>query len=378
MKKKQRGIYKLSDPKRKAQWCWERKENGKRIRTFFFSFEEAAFCKRTAEAEARAHGASSRMMFSGLEQKEYRTAKEIVGDVSLIDVALFYRDHKDRFTTKKALVGVVAEDILIHLAENGTNKHRKKIERWFGRFCERFKGRMFDTITQEEVLKWLKGLSLSPATIRDATTITTFLYNKAKALGYTKELPVFDRSFMPKKELKEVEVYSTEEIRQILSYAHKTCPIWLPNIALRCFVGLRTAEASKMLWEWIDVDRRRILIPAEICKTRDAWVLQSPNLPDTVFKWLEQVPREKRVGKIPVPPVSLGTVIKLPLKNNGFRHTFCTMHISLYGSADKTATLLKHKGTSMLYKHYLGKLVSEEEARAYFALTPQSLSSSEK
>jgi len=47
------------------------------------------------------------------------------------------------------------------------------------------------------------------------------------------------------------------------------------------------------------------------------------------------------------------------------------MHVSLFDSADKTATLLKHKGTEMLYRHYLSKLVSKEEAEAYFALAPR-------
>jgi integrase len=312
-------------------------------------------------------------MFSGEEQKEYRTAKEIVGDVSLIDVALFFRDNRDKYISKKASVGVVVEDVLKNLNNTVTQQHRGKVERWFRRFEKAFDNKDFSSIQKKDVMEWIRGLKVAPGTIVDVARIITFLYARAESLGYTKERLHIDKNFIPKNELKEVEVYSTEEVSRILSYAHKNCSIWLPNIALRVFVGLRTSEASQMFWEWIDFEKKRIVVPAKICKTRDAWVLQSPNLPETVFEWLSLTPKEKRVGKIPCPPKRLSRVIKLPLKTNGFRHTFCTMHISLYGSADKTATLLKHKGTSMLYKHYLGKLVPEDEAKAYFNLTPQSL-----
>lgn len=372
MNAKRRGIYKVADTNRKARWCWERRENGKRRRTFFDTLEQALFFKQLAEADKRKTGASTHIMFSGEEQKEYFTAKEIVGGASLVQVALFYQEHRSKFAEKSAKVEVVIADVRKNLNNNYTEKHREKLDLWFNRFVTHFKGRNFETITKSEIMEWLKGLKLAPSTIKGAADTISFLYNRARSLDYTKERLIFDRSFMPEREMKEVSVYSTEEVAAIMSYAHKTCPIWLPNLALRAFVGLRTEEAAKMQWEWIDIEQKRIRIPAEICKTRDAWILQSPNLPDTVFKWLELTPREAREGPIPVPPKRLCRVIKLPLKTNGFRHTFCTMHISLFGSADKTATLLKHKGTSMLYKHYLGCLVSEEAARAYFELSPQS------
>lgn len=372
MKSTHKGIYKINDPKRKNKWCWERRVEGKRTRTFFFSLEEAIVCKKAAEADAKANGGSLRMVFDSKAQKEYLTAKEILNGVSLIESALFYRKHYEHLEVKSAPIEVVVREVLEHAGQGATEKHRKALEAQLWRFAEHFKGRQISMIQPKEILKWANSLGYAPNTVLWLMQKITFLFNRAKSLGYLREFDGFDKSLLPKAQKTPIEVYSLDEVSQILRYAHKTCPIWLPNIALRCFVGLRTEEASKMLWEWIDIERKKILIPAEICKTRDDWVLQSPNLPDTIFKWLKLTPEEKRVGKIPTPPRALGRVIKLPLKTNGFRHTFCTMHISLFGSADKTATLLKHKGTSVLYQHYLGKLVSEEEAKAYFSLTPHS------
>lgn len=374
MKNPHKGIYKISDPSRKKKWCWERRVQGKRARTFFFSLEEAIVCKRKAEADAKANGANLRLVFNAKMQKEYLTAKEIVGGISLVDVALFYQKHHEKFNTKTILAQSVVKDVLENAIHGEPTRHQKGLIKWSNLFAVQFKDRPIDSVTPKEVFKWVLSFKLAPGSMVWVMQKITFLFKRAKSLGLLREFNGFDKSFLPKVEKTPVEVYSTKDVARILVSTHKNNPQWLSNIALRSFVGLRTAEAHRMRWEWIDMERKKILIPAKICKTRDDWVLQSPNLPDTVFKWLELTPKEKRVGRIPSPPRSLIGRVEGKVKRNGFRHTFCTMHISLYGSADKTSTLLKHKGTSMLYSYYLGKLVSEEEARDYFNLTPQSLS----
>lgn len=370
MKSKHRGIYKLSDKARKSPWVWERRVNGKRMRTFFSSLEEATLCKRAAEAESRRTGADLRLMFDGDAQKEYFAAKNILGEVSLVDAAMFYRDHRALYELKPSPVEEVVEAVIASRGGGVTKLHASQQESCFRRFAGRFAGRQLSSISQSEVFAWLSELGLAPSSMKEMLSKIAFLFRRATRLGYLKSFDGFDKTFLPKSIRSPIEVYSTEEVREILRYARKTCPVWLPNLALRSFVGLRTAEASRMHWEWISFERKRILIPAEICKTRDDWVLQSPNLPETVFRWLALVPESRRVGAIPAPPRTLSAVVPAANKRNGFRHTFCTMHISLYGSADKTATLLKHKGSSMLYSHYLGKLVPEEEAREYFSLAP--------
>lgn len=54
------------------------------------------------------------------------------------------------------------------------------------------------------------------------------------------------------------------------------------------------------------------------------------------------------------------------------RHTFATMHVSLHGDPAKTAVLLRHRNQQRLWQNYLASLVSEEDAKAYFELSPQS------
>lgn len=372
MKSQHKGIYKLSDTTRKSKWCWERRIDGKRKRTFFISLAEAIVCKRKAESEARRTGANLRLMFDGDAQKEYFSAKQIVGNVSLVEAAMFYRENKHLVEVKHLPVEAVVEEVVGIQRDGVTKAHLRRRETALRRFAQAFKGRELPTITQKEIFAWIRTFSTAANTVRERANQIAYLMRRAVTLGYLRDFQPFDKLFFPKALPVPVEVYTAQEVDEILAVALKRCPQFMPTIALRCFVGLRSTEAAKMHWEWIDFERKKILIPAAICKTRDDWVLQSPNLPETVFRWLERVPQEKRTGRIPSPVGRLSVALGVPLKHNGFRHTFCTMHISLYGSADRTATLLKHRGTKMLFRHYLGKLVSQKEAQEYFALTPPS------
>jgi integrase len=52
------------------------------------------------------------------------------------------------------------------------------------------------------------------------------------------------------------------------------------------------------------------------------------------------------------------------------RHTFCTMLMSLYGDAAKVATWSRHANASQLYRSYVAKLVSRDEAKRFTAILP--------
>jgi hypothetical protein len=58
---------------------------------------------------------------------------------------------------------------------------------------------------------------------------------------------------------------------------------------------------------------------------------------------------------------------------NAMRHTFCTMMMSAYGDAAKVATWSRHTNASQLYKSYVAKLVSREEAQRFTEILPNAV-----
>ena len=55
--------------------------------------------------------------------------------------------------------------------------------------------------------------------------------------------------------------------------------------------------------------------------------------------------------------------------HNAMRHSFCTHHVSAYGSFEKTALLLRDDVGTMR-RHYLAHLHPKEESAAYFEILP--------
>lgn len=383
-----RGIRYLNDERRKMRYVYERRIDGKRVRTFF-STREAAIKGKEAAEEAMKTGADGRKVFNAAEQREYEAVKKIIGteeSASLIDVAIFWREHADLRKARQKTVLEVATEVKSYIARRNVSHAFMKTSRvYIDKLARRFGSREISTIKGRELTEWILSLNLSPTSIAGVRGLVSYFFRRACALEYISRVPAIDKTLLPKVPPVPVSTLTAEEAKRVLfstlnggrgenQTTGRTTREFLANIALRLFCGLRAAEAARMQWEWIDEERKRIIVPAKICKTRDDWVLQYPLLPDTVFRWLACVPASEKHGIIPAPSHEREQAIfraaGMEWKRNALRHTFCTMHVSLYDSADKTALLLKHRGTAMLYKHYLAKLVPKEEAEAYFAISP--------
>jgi len=373
-----KGIFLCKDKGRKCPWVWQRVVNGKRVRTFFATLEEAIAGKRRAELEVKNNGANAREIFSGDEQREYAAAKKICGgEVSVVEACLFWRENKQFFATKQATVNEVIEQALdITSKKNITREYISTLRSAYKKFAAVFGTRKIASICDREIIEWLMSLEYGALSKRNLSTRIVMLFKIAKTLDYVAVVPEIERTLLPKVPPVPVCVYTVEETRQILDIICKYYPQFIAFFALRFFCGLRNTETTKMCWEWIDEKRKRIVVPAQICKTRDNWVLQCPTLPDTIFHWLAVVPAKEKKGRIKSPYLStfiereLSGELPFEWKRNATRHTFCTMHISLCESAEKTGLLLRHKGTQMLYRHYLASLVPKVEAEAYFNLRP--------
>lgn len=371
-----RGISYVNDNGRKACWCWTRFVDGHRIRTFFATERAAVEAKAAAEAEAQ-KGADARRVFGAAAQREYDAAKQIIGgEASLVDIAMWWREHHELWATKSANVSLVVDKILANLRERNVSRAFYGATRYYlGRFAKDFGSRPISSFRGRELAEWILAWNKTPVTLADIRSKLNLLFNRARAMEYLAVAPTIPAELLPRVPPTPVSVYSVDDCEAIMAYLLTSKERErIPAVAIRMFCGLRNTEADNMRWEWVDEKHERIIIPAAICKTRDNWVLQSPALPGTIWKWLAVVPAEEKQGRFPaLYRIALMRILAgahVQYKKNGFRHTFCTMHISLENSAEKTALLLRHRGTQMLYRHYLAKLVPKEDAERFFAISP--------
>lgn len=338
-----------------------------KIKKFFHSKEDAILARDFHLSTITQKGPGS--LFASGELREYREAKALAGDVPLSQIVREWLSLTRPF--KKAPNVSAALDLWLgrcerkKLSERTLETYRisaKRIEAAFSK-------NTLAELNERRLLDWYYEMPGAARSRRGILTNALSWLNFCAESGWIEKAPTIRRHQLERELSSGVGVFSVREVEKILDTVLDRFPEYFPNMALRAYVGLRTVEASKMRWEWIDFARKRITVPAEICKTRDTWTLQAPNLPEKIFRCL--APYAKTSGAIPSPENDawerLLAALPVPWKHNGLRHTFCTMHISLCGDASRTATLLKHRGLSMLYKHYCGSLVSQCEAERYFA-----------
>lgn len=300
---------------------------------------------------------------------EYLRAKELAGETPLDDVVKAWRE----LTRPKDVpdCGHAIDAWLERQRAKGVSVSSVKLCEFAARkIFARFHALPLRDVTASLLVDWSYEMEgLAPRTRRNIVACAVQWLRFCARRGWIERAPEIERSELAREAPGSVGVLTLAQARELFAVVAAETPQFLPHFALRAFAGLRTAEAQRMRWEWIDFEARRIVVPAEICKTRDRHVLQAPSLPDAVFRRLE--PFRKAEGAIPFPAnvtwrARILSKLSFAWSKNALRHTFCTMHVTLRGEAATTAELLRHKSPRMLYSNYLGEKATLADAQAYF------------
>ena len=142
-----------------------------------------------------------------------------------------------------------------------------------------------------------------------------------------------------------------------------------PLIALCGLAGLRQQEAMRLTWEDVFRVADHVEITAAKSKTRSRRLVE---IVPALAAWLQ--PHRGQEGPLwthhrdtfHAQFAALREPHKIPSRNNGLRHAFCTYHYALHANENLTA---QQAGNSpaMIHAHYKG-LATKCEAEAWFAL----------
>jgi integrase len=111
---------------------------------------------------------------------------------------------------------------------------------------------------------------IAPSTVKRYTTVLRSILTLAYKLEYMDEdVGISRRIEFPKHEAPEVEVYTLEEVNQILAAAEIE-PIHIRTlIEIALFTGLRRGEIVGLKWEDIDLEKKRLSVRRSIYKPKD-------------------------------------------------------------------------------------------------------------
>ncbi len=361
--------------RKRQKYSFEKSIEGRRISRRFERRQDAEEFAKKFNLALYEHGSKS-VIIDPEEREKLKEIKKLCGGFDPVDAVKFWRQHHTEDLVNAPDLETCFGEFFTWLEKSGRSEaHIRSLKTTRKHFLGRFHGRRLESIRKQDLLDWiLSEKDLSPRSKKNLWTNThNFLSWCQNAKNWLLNVPKIDDRLLPKETKKPVTIWTADETEQAFRWLEKNAPECVPYFALRAFAGLRTLEARRMRWEWIDFKNHRITVPAEICKTRDAWVILPEFCPRTVFAWL--APWRKHEGQMHVPCGKLQSRITnaLPWKPNVLRHTFATMHVAFYHDEGKTILATRHTNITTLRANYRGVNQTSADAKKYFALRPSKI-----
>jgi integrase len=366
----------------RARWQLTIYAAGKRSRTFHETEAEAQTAW-TDHCRKKKRFGTDGATISPDESREFTEARRIIPNVDLRDAARFYLLHHPTGSVASTVADSYAEFIAAQESRGLSKRHLSGLRHHVGLFAESAHTRQIRSITGNAVLDWLAGLPLDARTVSNYYGSLCNFFNWCERRGLVSSAPTasIHEGDLPRLRPKPKTVLTVDQCAAMMAWIDEHAPKYAPWHALQLFAGIRRAEVSRMQWDWIDLEKQIITLPGwteggdRVVKTGDDWALH--DLPVNLWGWLAKY---QDTGKIAVPGNDTvkdwrGTdfpTIGIPSwPKNAMRHSFCTMLMSLHGDAAKVATWSRHTNASQLYKSYVAKLVSREEAERFVEILPQ-------
>jgi integrase len=354
---------------------------------------------------------SGEFLFDRKAAEDYEAAKRLVGEIALLEVARFWRLHHPEKKTE-TLSQWAPRFLTAIQTRVGETRHPKDLKSRVGAFLRAgFGDRLPATVTRQDVLGFLLE-SIPPPKDRTSASPRTRANHKAAIYNFFSWLleqsvitanPVdgITRRQLPKVVPQEVRALTLDEAARYLRACERYAPQIVAHEILQLISGVRADdEMADFRAEFVHPHTKEIVIPAAIAKTGVREVISQ--VEDSFWVWWEAYgPKEgllrppnyhrhwSRVRFLATisDPVKADEYAGLPLKKifglpelkaavkawpwNGRRRTFCTFHVAKYQSADRTALILRHRGSaSTLHRSYRGLGVTQEEGRQFFDLLP--------
>jgi integrase len=371
-------------------WLVEDRSRGKR-RLLNCASHDAARERANQVAEAIAKGKQAMLRLNRQDLDSYEIAKEAVapfnvgvhfacqewahaktmlaGRGCVLDAIRFYLEHGGDALTPKSF-DEAKEAFLQFKAQQGISKdQQRKIRSRLEKVAVRFGKRPLHSIIPGELEQFLAGFQLAPKTFNHYRKDLSALYNFARTNRFT------PKDFNPAREFKaategfrHVEFFKPEQMKKLLAAAQT--PADLLYLVLCGFAGLRPCETVRLRWEIIGEDFMRLPVGISGKKGRPRDVKIAENLKLWLAPYRKKsgrmLPEDFEIRTKPNELAKLAGIVWIP---DGLRHAFGTFRYATVKNIDVVSDEMGNT-REICKKHYINKLVTEQEANVWFAIKP--------
>jgi len=356
----------------RLKWVVDGSMNGKRVRRFFATKQEAeTYCAMK----------NTELLNKGIEGAQFPTSLRIMAQEGAEQLKPFGKtiadavDHYHRYleANQRSCTAQRCVDELLKTkrADGKSKRYLNDLAYRLGRFAMAFPNQMLSTITTAQIDDWLRVLDLSPQSRQNFRRVTYSLFEFAMSRGYAVENPV-GKTARVRVVGTAPGILTVSETARLLEAAS---PDILPCLAIGAFAGLRRAELERLDWSEVDFESGLIQVKAEKSKTAQRrFVPLQPNLRE----WL--LPLRQHKGNVMPEDFrrqfeavrEAAGIMKWP--DNALRHSFASYHLAHFKNAASTALELGHHDSRVTFAHYR-ELVKPKEAARYWQIKPSASAS---
>ncbi len=305
---------------------------------------------------------------------------------SLREAVEFFMRRNPASLPQRTVRAVVDELIEAKTKTKRGDKHLTDLGSRLGRFADAMQMNIAQ-VTGPMIETHLGGLNVAGRTRKNHLRHITSLFKFAVRKKYLPKdaMDEIEAVEKPEVELTEIEIFSPDELREILTAAR---PEIIPWLAVAAFAGLRNAELQRLDWNEVNLAERYIEVTAAKSKTASrrlvpitdnllAWFKRyaQPDGRLTGFEnmakqigWLVQDVNDRRREQAELDGRDPKTAPKFKWKRNALRHSFVSYRTAAIKDVAQVA-LEAGNSPSMVFQHYR-QLVTEAEAAKWFTITP--------
>lgn len=365
-------------------------DGGKRLRISYITKADADLeLDRIKAKQAREGHESARL--PDVVRLEALKAIELLAPYSagILDAAKFYAAHRERLSRSRTVADALPDFFAAKERRKLSSVHLRDLEVRMARFAVTFGARQIAEITAQEIEDWLHSLTktvtsekgklaqvpLAVASMNNFHGRIRSFFEHCVRRGFCDKNPFERLEKMPQAD-EPPEIFTPQELADLLTALHAGHPDMLPVVAIGAFAGLRTAEIERLTWEEINFQRGLINVSAAKAKSAKRRVV---TMSDNLKLWLALY--AGRTGRVwPTKQISgwhqmfrkvwrdeLGWIRWKP---NACRHSFASYHLALHENAAKTALDMGHTGTALIFAAYREIIQDHADVAKYWNIKP--------
>jgi site-specific recombinase XerD len=360
---------------------WREVGGQKRGASFATEAERWAFVDRFEER--REDWGKSAEMPHPRDTQVWRLFREMTGGADPLEVARFWLRHRDVRGGQMTVEDAVRRFHETRAGRRVAQDSKSHLELHLRRFVAFAGSKRLADVSADLIRQWLDAMQeeqppawlehrrkwnpFEPYTLKHHLTSVQLLFARAKLERWCEHDPaalIEDPEWDPG----EICILTVDEARALFS-ANRTRPA-VGRLALEAFAGTRYSFASRIHREDILTDEKGIVFPGKKHKERARNYVDG--YPDNLWLWLAATPAACwDLTERDYLDAKAEAFDRAGVKNPGnvLRHSFATYHLALHKNHNVTATLLTHRNTQTIYRHYKGR-ASAAAGKAYFEIVP--------